>query len=187
MCTYCGTTNYHKIYISHYGPIPKEPDGRTYEIHHIDGNHSNHTPSNLTAVTLQEHYNIHYAQGDYGACQLMAIQRMDKTPEEISELASKANLQRLLDGNHPFQTKEDGTSLAQEQVANGTHNLLRRPDGTSHATDRLAVGTHPFSPASNPVHNQLASGNHSSKIKICCLYCRKVTSKGRFSSHTKCY
>jgi N-acetylglutamate synthase/N-acetylornithine aminotransferase len=68
MCIYCNTTNYRKIYENHHGPILKDEEGRTYEIHHIDGDHSNNDPVNLTALTLQEHYNIHYSQGDYYAC-----------------------------------------------------------------------------------------------------------------------
>jgi hypothetical protein len=39
MCIYCTTNNYRKIYENHNGIIPKDSDGRTYEIHHIDGNH----------------------------------------------------------------------------------------------------------------------------------------------------
>ena len=29
--------DYRKIYEAHYGPIPKDSDGKTYEIHHLDG------------------------------------------------------------------------------------------------------------------------------------------------------
>jgi hypothetical protein len=93
---------YRKIYEQHYGPIPKEDNGRTYEIHHIDGDDSNNDPSNLVALTLQEHYDLHYSQGDYQACRLMAIQRMNKTPEEISELSRLAQLKLLEEGRHHF-------------------------------------------------------------------------------------
>ena len=51
--------DHRKIYERYNGSIP---DG--YEIHHIDGNHKNNDPKNLKAVTMQEHYNIHYQQGD---------------------------------------------------------------------------------------------------------------------------
>lgn len=78
---------YHKIYKQNYGLIPKEENGRSYEIHHIDGNHSNNDPKNLIAVTIQEHYNIHYTQCDWAAC-LMMSKRMNITPEEKSRLAS---------------------------------------------------------------------------------------------------
>ena len=30
-----------KIYQEKFGPIPKDEKGRSYEIHHIDGNHKN--------------------------------------------------------------------------------------------------------------------------------------------------
>lgn len=41
------------------------------EIHHIDGDHTNDDPLNLQAVSLQEHYDIHYLQGDYNAARLI--------------------------------------------------------------------------------------------------------------------
>jgi hypothetical protein len=81
---------YRKIYEEHHGiKIPK-----FMEIHHIDGNHDNNNIANLKLVTLQEHYDIHYSQGDYGACWLM-LKRLKVSNEErkkISTLsASKAN------------------------------------------------------------------------------------------------
>jgi hypothetical protein len=90
MCIYCGTNKYRKIYEEHYGSIPKEENGRSYEIHHIDNDHNNNDPLNLKCVTLQEHYDIHHNQGDYDACRLMKLQRMNYTVEEIKELNSKA-------------------------------------------------------------------------------------------------
>jgi hypothetical protein len=55
--------NYRKIYEKIKGPIPKG-----YEIHHIDGNHNNNDIDNLKCVSIQEHYEIHKKQGDWGAC-----------------------------------------------------------------------------------------------------------------------
>ena len=75
-------TNYRKIYEQYHGPIPKEPNGRTYDIHHIDGNHSNNDPTNLVAVSIQEHHDIHQSQGDWGACSAI-LMRMQLTPEEM--------------------------------------------------------------------------------------------------------
>jgi hypothetical protein len=106
MCNYCGTDKYRKIYENHHGIIPIDELGRTSEIHHIDGNHSNNHPENLRAVTLQEHYDIHYSQKDYYACYLMVIQRMDKSSEELSELATLSNNKRASLGTHPFQTEK---------------------------------------------------------------------------------
>lgn len=59
------------------------------EIHHIDGNHQNNEISNLQPVTIQEHYQIHLAQGDYAAAFRIA-QRMDVSPQQKSHLASLA-------------------------------------------------------------------------------------------------
>lgn len=66
MCIYCGTTKYRKIYENHVGSIPKDESGRTYDIHHVDGNRENNDPINLIAVSILEHYDIHQTQGDHG-------------------------------------------------------------------------------------------------------------------------
>lgn len=90
MCIYCGT-NYHRlIYENHFGPIPVDEDGRSYEIHHIDGNHSNNSLDNLLCVSVEEHYRIHNEQGDTKACLIMS-QRIKISPEEKSRLAKISN------------------------------------------------------------------------------------------------
>jgi len=76
---------YRKIYEQYFGPVPKDKDGRTYEIHHIDGNRKNNDISNLKAVSIQEHYNIHYTQGDFGAC-VMIAKRMQLPPDHLSKI-----------------------------------------------------------------------------------------------------
>jgi len=82
---------YHrKIYENHYGPIPRDEYGRSYEIHHIDGNHSNNDIKNLACVSIEEHYRIHKEQGDIKACLIMS-KRMKLSPEEKSRLAVIAN------------------------------------------------------------------------------------------------
>jgi len=116
MCIYCGTTNYRKIYESHFGSIPIDEEGRSYDIHHIDGNHSNNNPDNLRAVTVQEHYDIHYSQKDYGACFFIATQRMNKTKEEISELARITALQRVENGTHHFLGGKIQRKLAEKRT-----------------------------------------------------------------------
>ena len=100
MCIYCTTNNYRKIYEQHHGAIPVDDLGRTYEIHHIDGDHHNNHPSNLQCVSVQEHYNIHYAQEDWGACAFIA-KRLKLTKEQISELVRSHN-RNLKGANNPF-------------------------------------------------------------------------------------
>ena len=111
MCKYCGTQKYRKIYENHVGPILEDDMGRTYEIHHIDGDRHNNNPNNLKSVSMQERYNIHHSQGDIAACLRIAV-KMKKSKEEIKEIASMANKQRLEDGTHIFQTKEFKSNLS---------------------------------------------------------------------------
>lgn len=54
--------NYRKLWESTYGDIPKDDKGRSYEIHHKDGNRNNNELSNLMCVSLDEHYEIHSRQ-----------------------------------------------------------------------------------------------------------------------------
>jgi|FreactTroBogLake_1042271.scaffolds.fasta_scaffold06136_2 hypothetical protein len=70
--------NYRKIWSEKNGPIPKDEFGRSYEIHHIDGNRSNNSLDNLQCLSIQEHYNIHYNKGDYSAAAAISI-RMENT------------------------------------------------------------------------------------------------------------
>ena len=77
--------DYKKLWIDANGPIPKDENGRSYEIHHIDGDYTNNDLSNLECITINEHYEKHYSQGDYGACRQIAW-RMGTTREELSRL-----------------------------------------------------------------------------------------------------
>lgn len=79
------TKKHRKIYEEYHGI--KIPEGM--EIHHIDGNHFNNDINNLKLVTWQEHYDIHYSQGDWAAC-LLISGRHSIPPEERSRLASLA-------------------------------------------------------------------------------------------------
>lgn len=114
---------YRRIYEQHYGKIPKDEDGRTYEIHHVDGNPNNNDPSNLVALTINEHYDVHYRQRDWAACRLIAI-TMGKTPKEISKLSIAANKKRVDNGTHNFLDKDKSRDREIEKVKNGTHIFL---------------------------------------------------------------
>ena len=176
-------TNYRKIWEETYGPIPKDFDGRPYEIHHIDGNHSNNDPCNLKAVTKQEHYDIHFAQGDWEACQTI-LHHLNLTPDEISKRATEFNLLRVKQGTHPFLKRDDGSSVGRDtsvkRIKNGTHPFMRKLDGTSLATERVKNGTHPFlggklqrdkqnRDISAGIHNFVT--NHPNKIIVTCPHC----------------
>lgn len=140
MCIYCGTNKYRKIYEQHNGPIPKDDQGRSYHIHHIDGNHDNNDPTNLKAVSVQEHYDIHYAQQDWLACWKLG-QTLRLTGEEISRLASQGNLKRVAEGRHPFVGGDIPRKTQQERVAKGTHQWLGENNPSKIKSKN---GTHPW-------------------------------------------
>ena len=75
--------------------------GRSYEIHHINGDRDDNRLENLACISIEEHYNIHLEQKDYGAAFRIA-QRMDTDPQTLSELASLSNKRRVERGDHPF-------------------------------------------------------------------------------------
>lgn len=86
------------------------------EIHHIDGDHTNNDPSNLLAVTIDEHLDIHYKQKDWGAVQAI-LMRMENM-EGIREAARKFQLEKLENGEHNFQkmTKERRTEISKKTI-----------------------------------------------------------------------
>lgn len=171
---------YRKIYEQHYGPIPIDEEGRTYDIHHIDGNRKNNDISNLKAISIQKHYNIHYSQGDWRACTKIAI-KMKLSPEEISDLVSKQQKERVSNGTHHFLGGDIQRKNSRERVSNKTHhfcdsqvqtniNLLRVKNGTNpfannewqsiKARKLVENGTHHFVGNTNPVYKQLTEGTH---------------------------
>jgi hypothetical protein len=145
--------DYRKIYEEHYGSIPTDDTGRTYEIHHIDGNHSNNSPSNLKAVTIEEHYEIHKANGDWSAC-LLISSRMKVSAEKKSELSRLAALKRLAEGTHHYRDpefisrnierqkkliEEENHPFQQEEIKELTRNIAREVQN-----ERIKTGVHQF-------------------------------------------
>ena len=45
-------SDYRKIYKDYYECIPTDETGRTFDIHHIDGNRNNNNINNLKAVNI---------------------------------------------------------------------------------------------------------------------------------------
>jgi hypothetical protein len=156
MCNHCGTTNYRRIYIEHRGPIPIDDAGRKYDIHHIDGNRKNNSIDNLIAVSVEDHYRIHYLQHDYGAC-LKIAQRLQFSKEELSNLASLHNLNRVKNGSHPFV----GGEIQRKRIEDGTHHFLNSQWQRENALKRVKNGTHHMLGASNPSHARVKNGTHN--------------------------
>ena len=59
--------DYRRIYIDNYGEIPKG-----FHIHHIDGDCHNNDPSNLEALSPEDHYWKHIERGELGAAALLS-------------------------------------------------------------------------------------------------------------------
>ena len=114
-----------RIYKKHYGEIPKDTLGRSYDIHHTDGNHSNDDPTNLIAVSIQDHYDIHYAKCDWGACYAIAL-RMKKSTKLIAELASRSNNERIENGTHNWQKRPDGSTAIGDAYKAGLRTQVGR-------------------------------------------------------------
>jgi hypothetical protein len=189
-------TNYRKIYEVAYGKIPKDESGRTYEIHHLDGNHNNNDPSNLVALSIKDHYDIHYKQNDWGACQSIMI-RWNKDPKLISELTSKSVSQRVNNGTHNFLGGDIARKTSKKRIESGTHHFLdsenqkryskKRVDNGAHhflggdlqktlAKKRIDNGSHHFL-GSDYNKKRLENGTHPSQIQRTCPHCGK-TGKG---------
>lgn len=142
---------YRKIWESVNGEIPKDDSGRSYEIHHIDGNHTNNEISNLKLVTIEEHYHIHFMQCDYAACHMIA-KRMAKTPEELSKTISELNKLRVGSLN-PFYGKTHNT----ESINKIKTALTGRKNGPhSESTKKLIQAK---------LTGKLKSSEHSAAIK----------------------
>ena len=169
MCTYCGTNKYRKIYKNHIGIIPEDYTGRTYDIHHIDGDRSNNTIDNLIALSIQDHYDLHYSQKDYAACVRIA-QKMKWSIDQIKEIVSKQQRLRVKQGIHHFLGGEIARKAAKELVANGTHRFLGGDQTRKNNKKMIADGTHPWLGKSCN-QDRLKNGTHPSQITKTCPHC----------------
>lgn len=166
---------YRKIYEQHYGPIPRDETGRTYEIHHIDGNHNNNNISNLKCVTIREHYDIHFSQGDYGACMLIS-RAMKLSPEEKSQLAKLNHQKRINDNTHPFLGGDVQRETNRKKLEAGTHNFLGGDIQRKNAREKVANGTHHWLSGELQkisTNRRLKEGTHPFQYEWICEYCGK--------------
>jgi hypothetical protein len=170
--------NYRKIWEKHNGPIPIDEDGRSYHIHHIDGDKHNNQITNLLCVTIQEHYDIHYSQGDWYACHALQM-LLDIDPDEQRKLMSKAASARYTNGTHNW------LNINEKMLENGTHpsqvkfccvNCQREISGVSRLDPHWKKCTAP--PKVRPLIFT------PSQVKMCCTNCKKEISLSGFSQHT---
>lgn len=170
------SNNYRKIWIHSNGPIPKDEQGRSYEIHHIDGNRSNNHIDNLQCISIQEHYDIHYSQKDYGACAKI-VQRMNCSSELLSELSSLCQKERIENGTHHFLDREWVKKRTMDMIERGTHNFCGNNNPVYHKPNPFLGGE--IQRKSNKrrvedkTHNFFDPTKNSNTIKTTCPHCGK--------------
>ncbi len=121
--------DYRKIWRDYYGEIPVDENGITFDIHHIDGNRKNNDISNLKAVSIKEHYEIHKAQGDWSAC-IIISSRLNLTLEEKLEINKNFSGE-----NHPCKRPE-----VREKIKNNHADFKgeKHPQwGKKHSKERI--------------------------------------------------
>lgn len=189
--------HYRKIYEQHYGPIPKDSNGRTYEIHHKDNNRKNNDIDNLQCVSIQEHYDIHYSHGDWLACQAIS-KRMNISPEEKSNICKKLTKKRILEGTHPFLGGNVQRKTQLKLIENNTHIFLDKNKQKERALKRTKEGKNPFTGGliqKQSNKNLIEKGTHHllgpnspTQFQWTCIYCNK-SGKGKSNFiryHSKC-
>jgi hypothetical protein len=77
-----------RIWAQHNGPIPVDENGISFDIHHRDGDWRNNSPDNLQALSVADHYRVHFAQGDWGAAWYIA-QRIKLSAEDYEAIREK--------------------------------------------------------------------------------------------------
>lgn len=186
-------SEHRKVWKSHHGKIPYDEFGYRYEIHHIDGDPNNNAIDNLIALTIFEHYEIHYWQSDWGACQNIVI-RMNITPEERSSMARELSIKRVEDGlciftdpdfiitdsirkskimigtgnpmygkTHTIATRSKMKNSHNEMVNNGTHHTLSKEWSEAAATLQTEFIKNGIHNFQNPI-NKLAMKAANNKM-----------------------
>jgi hypothetical protein len=155
--------SYRKIWEAANGPIPYDNQGRRMEIHHIDGNRRNNSLENLKLVTIQEHYNIHYFQGDWAACQSIT-NRMKISPEEKSKMCSELANKRIASGTHPFQDPEfiKADSIRKSATRSGKNHPMYGKKMSKATTDKMSASHRKL--VEQGIHH-LQQDNHRNRMR----------------------
>lgn len=98
-------TKHRQIWKNYYGKIPKDAQGRPYDIHHINGNKKDNRIENLQCLSMQDHYELHLLQGDFAHAYRHA-RRLGIEIENPIDLLSHTNRKRLEAGTHPFLNQD---------------------------------------------------------------------------------
>lgn len=131
--------------MDHHGAIPLDEHGRSYDIHHIDGNRKNNDISNLMCVSIQEHFDIHLKQGDFEACKAISL-RIDnmhfsgyKMSEETKIKCSKSKLGDLNPAKRSDVRKKISESLIGRKIPKEViAKRLKSRSGYKHSDETIS-------------------------------------------------
>jgi len=140
---------------------------------------------------MQEHYNIHFSQGDWAACIRIAA-KMGLSREIISSAARTHQLKRIAEGTHPFLDRAQskvwaadrvsrglcvlsGGAIHRRRVEEGTHPFLGGEIQRKSNSKRIADGSHNFL-GSKSNNDRLTNGTHPSQKMDTCVHCNKTFS-----------
>jgi hypothetical protein len=103
--------NYRSIWKKHFGEIPKDENGQTYEIHHIDRNRNNNSIDNLMCVSKDEHIEIHFKAKEYAAAYAIlkrkkGVSKKDFTGWKHSEETKNKISSSLIGNKNPMFGKK---------------------------------------------------------------------------------
>ena len=125
------SSEYRKVWKEHNGPIPRDDNGVSYEIHHVDCDPSNNDISNLICIPIEEHFHTHYDRGEFFACALIS-KRMETTPEQrnrISQAIAASNRARRNPMENPVHRAAVSSALKGKYVGEKHHGFgLKRPE-----------------------------------------------------------
>jgi hypothetical protein len=116
--------NYRQIWKNHYGKIPKDENGISYQIHHIDGNRFNNNIENLMCVSIMEHYQIHLKQGDFAAAHVIKT-KMENYEQSLGwnhKEETKQKISKSLKGKY-IRNEESIKRQIESRIKNGTIKL----------------------------------------------------------------
>lgn len=139
------TSDYRKVWIAHYGNIPVDDNGVSYEIHHKDFNWRNDDISNLECITIQEHYQRHYDAGQFHAC-AMIKRRMNMSEAQKKDLSEKI-------------------AIANKTKPNPMTNPESRKKLSRSLKERWSTHAFPLSGRIRPEHSQLMKDRGFGKNK----------------------
>ncbi|MNK39740.1 hypothetical protein D3C87_583600 [compost metagenome] len=121
------------------GPIPRDENDRAYEIHHINGDHSDNRIENLQCVRIEEHFQIHLDQGDMRAAAAIARRMfMDKAAQ--TDLNRLAGLEAHRKGTGIHAIPEDERRENSSRGGKAHKGLLWWTNGELNAKVKVSPG-----------------------------------------------